>query len=128
MKGLVFYAGCLVLAHALYIAYMAKDSLQAWHHGRSYLPVLSIANVSMPTSAVILVIVVEVLVGIVAAMFGAVGRATLQPARLAETTMYDRYDNNMYTGFGFSHFNHRGRLASKGPEPDAKSAATKQKA
>lgn len=126
MKGLVFYAGCIVLAHALYVALSAKENLQAWHHGHSYVPALSLGGVSLPTSAVILVIIVETVVGVLTAMFGAVGRAELQPARLSETTKYDRYDRSMFTGVGFTHFNHRGRLAGKGLEPAAKDAAGKK--
>ncbi|KAG5468273.1 hypothetical protein LSCM1_02251 [Leishmania martiniquensis] len=112
----LFYAGLLLLAHALYMAYSIREQLQAVHHSRSYIPIDSLWGGSASSTTMMVPITIEVLLGALLGIAGFAHRHKMQDARLCDVTKYLRYDNQMNSGVGFIHFNHRGTVACKRDE------------
>ncbi|KAK7200741.1 hypothetical protein NESM_000132200 [Novymonas esmeraldas] len=124
----LFYAGLLLLTHAVYMAYSIREQLQAVHHGRGFIPATSLGGHSVSTTAMMVPITIEVLAGMVLGIAGFAQRHKMQDARLSDVTKYLRYDDQMNTGVGFIHFSHRGTVACKKDElrDDAKPLAQKK--
>ncbi|KAG5493206.1 hypothetical protein GH5_01946 [Leishmania sp. Ghana 2012 LV757] len=125
----LFYAGLLLLAHAVYMAYSIREQLQAAHHSRGYIPVATIGGYSVSTTAMMVPITIEVLAGSLLGIVGFAYRHKMQDARMCDVTQYLRYDNQMNSGVGFIHFNHRGTVACKTDElkDDQKPISQKKK-
>ncbi|GET92291.1 hypothetical protein, conserved [Leishmania tarentolae] len=116
MLDYLFYAGVLLLTHALYMAYCIREQLQAAHHAHSHIPVASFAGRNVSTTAMMVPITIEVLGGTLLGIAGFAHRHKMQDARLCDVIKYRRYDNQMNSGVGFIHFNHRGTVAYKRDE------------
>lgn len=125
----VFYAGLILLSHAVYMAYSIREQLQAAHHGGSgYIPAANLGGLQVSTTAMMVPITIEVLAGLVLGIAGFAHRHQMQDARLSDVTKYLRYDNQMNTGIGFVHFNHRGTVACKKDElKDARKPMSQKK-
>ncbi|CBZ30337.1 conserved hypothetical protein [Leishmania mexicana MHOM/GT/2001/U1103] len=112
----LFYAGMLLLAHALYMAYSIREQLQAVHHSHGHIPAASFGGHNVSTTAMMVPITLEVLAGTLLGIAGFAHSHKMQDARLCDVTKYLRYDNQMNSGVGFIHFNHRGTVACKRDE------------
>ncbi|CAJ1022595.1 conserved hypothetical protein [Leishmania braziliensis MHOM/BR/75/M2904] len=125
----LFYAGLLLLTHAVYMAYSIREQLQVAQHSRSYIPATNLEGHSVFPTTMMVPITIEVLAGMLLGIAGFAHRHKMQDARLCDVTKYLRYDNQMNSGVGFIHFNHRGTVACRKDElqDDSKSLLQKKK-
>ncbi|KAG5493966.1 hypothetical protein JKF63_01798 [Porcisia hertigi] len=123
-----FYAGLLLLAHSLYMALSIRQQLQAAHHKRGYIPETGFGGHRVSSTAMMVPITIEVLAGVVLGILGFAHRHKMQKARTCDVNKCLRYDDQMNTGVGFIHFNHRGAIACEKDElkDDGKSLAQKK--
>ncbi|KAF8296079.1 hypothetical protein TcYC6_0089410 [Trypanosoma cruzi] len=114
----IFPAGLLLLAHSVYLALCIREQLQEHHHSggggsvtSAYFPMSSYPTGAMAhMNASTLPIFVELLVGVFVAIVGFVKQSTFKRARLIDKNCHQRYDDTIFTGVGFMHFNHRGSV------------------
>ncbi|RNF11193.1 hypothetical protein TraAM80_01125 [Trypanosoma rangeli] len=135
----IFPAGLLLLAHSFFLALRIREQLQEHHHGSSsgvmasaYFPVSSsTAGALAHINASTIPIFVELMIGVVVAIVGFVKQSKFKRARIIDKNCHQRYDDVIFTGVGFMHFNHRGSaMGSRSGEAengDASTLASKKK-
>jgi hypothetical protein len=126
MKGsLLFPAAVVLLAHATFVAFLMRDELQAHHHGVGGAIISGSRADSAPLSSTAtstasplvggsvlpLYVVVEVLLGLVLAIGGCASSSSLHKVRQQDYLSSQSYDQSIFSGYEFAHFNHRGFAA-----------------
>uniref|UniRef100_A0A0A9W6N3 Putative zinc metalloprotease NFIA_018760 n=1 Tax=Lygus hesperus TaxID=30085 RepID=A0A0A9W6N3_LYGHE len=116
VKRKLFYVGLFIMAHALYQAHSVRDTLQLLHHGGSgdvsALPFMH--SMTVPVNTMRFFIALEILCGFVVTMIGFVMYKSFSPAKMCDHVSKLSYYQQMNTGIGFYHFNHRGKVTNVG--------------
>jgi hypothetical protein len=115
---LLFPASVVLLAHAIFVCVWMRDELQAHHHGVGG----AVLSPSLPSSAshipyfenlsvLPISVVLEVVIGLALAIAGCVSSNNLSKVRQQDYLATQSYDQSLFSGYEFAHFNHRGFTA-----------------
>jgi hypothetical protein len=125
----MFSTGASLIVYAFVVALEIRGDLQTAHHARSTtasalssFPLLQLETVTSAAatvpggSSLPVTVIVAALVGGLLVLIGGIGALfSLQPIQRSQYAKKLSFENEVFTGYDFAHFNHRGRAQHTTP-------------